>query len=150
MNQIVDVSKATSETIRDRLNLPLAGASNLRHRPPTAVIVPKMRPQLPPAGAVLFVLTVNGPGSQPQLCLGEARNGGSRGKFWKQVIPIERGKYRAQHHHADGQPQDPRRDVIDLIEADIAFISKSHDVCPLLRSRAAIPPPMIRHEFITK
>jgi hypothetical protein len=91
-----------------------------------------MRPQLPPAGAVLFVLTVNGPGSGPQLCLGEARNGGRRGKCWKHVIPIERGKYRAQYHHADGQPQDPRRNVIDLIEADIAFISKSHDVSPFL------------------
>jgi hypothetical protein len=48
------------------------------------------------------------------------------------VIPIEHGEQCAQHDHADGQPQDPGRNVVDLIEAAIALISKSHDVSPFL------------------
>ena len=47
------------------------------------------------------------------------------------IEPIEHGEYRAQHDHAEGQPQDPRRYVVELIKADIAFI-RFHDVSPFL------------------
>jgi hypothetical protein len=82
----------------------------------------------------------------PAVWLGETRHDRSRRK-WKKVEPIEHSEYRAQHDHADGQPQDPRRYVVELIEAAIAFI-RFHDVSPFPAVRGwRFSSPMIRHNL---
>jgi hypothetical protein len=66
------------------------------------------------------------------------RDRGRSGRWWKKLPTIERGENDAQHHHADGQPEDPRRNVINLIEADIA-IAICHPACPLRSTVASSP-----------
>jgi hypothetical protein len=66
----------------------------------------------------------------------------------EELVPIEHGEHRAQHDHADGQGQNPRRHVVRLVtlDSDIVLVCEFHDLRPLRGGDFAM---VIRDEIIS-